>query len=489
MPERCNFLQLLLVLGAALSSADAAIIDADVTVFGTSSIWSIPDEYASVTLDWPRPGNDNATGWDGGTVLDIDFSVPILLALASQLTPAVLRIGGDRQDSMVYEIQHRAHANCTEGWTCLNMTVWADVQTFVAKTGFTLVFGLNELYNDHVPGNWSYFNTEGLLDYTLEEFPADAVYGWELGQAVSSVGNYSAASVAADFGMLQQLVDIMYPAGQKASLIGPDVANDVDWFAAFLKLFGANLAATTYHYYQVDGGAAHLASLLMNASVHDSIVPWAQAYLQAQQAYAPKAALWVGEMGPAYGGGQNGVTNRFVSSFWYLDMLGLLAQLKHSVFCRQTLMGGFYELIDHNTYEPNPDYWLLLLWKRLMGNKVLQTQVGSSTPNLRAYAHCREQGPGVVVAFVNLNSANVTYQVDISGIFDASNTTRVEYWLSAPSLDSNYVQLNGRVLQVGIFNHIPSLHGQPVDGSEPLQVAAQTIGFVEWPDASNLICA
>ena len=38
--------------------------------------------------------------------------------------------------------------------------------------------------------------------------------------------------------------------------------------------------------------------------------------------------------------GEPGVTNRFISSFWYADALGLLATINHTGFCRQTLIGG-----------------------------------------------------------------------------------------------------------------------------------------------------
>jgi hypothetical protein len=50
--------------------------------------------------------------------------------------------------------------------------------------------------------------------------------------------------------------------------------------------------------------------------------------------------LWVGEIAAAWHSGEPGVTNRFISSFWYADALGLLATINHTGFCRQTLIGG-----------------------------------------------------------------------------------------------------------------------------------------------------
>jgi hypothetical protein len=52
--------------------------------------------------------------------------------------------------------------------------------------------------------------------------------------------------------------------------------------------------------------------------------------------------LWLGEFGPHNGGGGGTYASTFVSSLWYLDALGTLAELNHSVLARQTLVGGNY---------------------------------------------------------------------------------------------------------------------------------------------------
>lgn len=62
------------------------------------------------------------------------------------------------------------------------------------------------------------------------------------------------------------------------------------------------------------------------------------------QKYAPNSQLWVGEAAAAWHSGADGVTNAFTSSFWWSDALGVLAAHNHSVYCRQTLLGGNYGL-------------------------------------------------------------------------------------------------------------------------------------------------
>lgn len=43
----------------------------------------------------------------------------------------------------------------------------------------------------------------------------------------------------------------------------------------------------------------------------------------------------------------------------YLDQLGMAAKYNSKVYCRQSLIGGNYGLLDRNTFVPNPDYYRL----------------------------------------------------------------------------------------------------------------------------------
>src|SRR5690242_2522959 len=91
----------------------------------------------------------------------------------------------------------------------------------------------------------------------------------------------------------------------------------------------------------------------------------------------------------------------------------------HKVQCRQTLVGGWYELLNSkqktNTNEkinliPNPDFWTAILWKRLMGSASLF--VTSNNTDVLAFAHCTSgSNSGISFALVNTNP-NITYQID-----------------------------------------------------------------------------
>ena len=49
-----------------------------------------------------------------------------------------------------------------------------------------------------------------------------------------------------------------------------------------------------------------------------------------------------------------GVSDSFESCLWYCDFLGSLARQGHAVLARQALLGGDYELLDRDSFAPNP---------------------------------------------------------------------------------------------------------------------------------------
>ena len=119
----------------------------------------------------------------------------------------------------------------------------------------------------------------------------------------------------------------------------------------------------------------------------------------------------MGEAGGAYNSGRPGVTDSFVSSFWYLDGFGILSEKGHSSFCRQTLVGGNYGLLQNTPeHEPNPDYYATLLWQRLMGRSVLGVTrddggEGEGDRDILVYSHCLNgDNGGVAVLAINLSN-------------------------------------------------------------------------------------
>lgn len=113
---------------------------------------------------------------------------------------------------------------------------------------------------------------------------------------------------------------------------------------------------------------------MQHESWYDPIKMNGQEISEAAHSVFPDLDMWVGETAAAWHSGRDNVTNAFISSMWATVQLGQYAgQVPHAAQCRQTLIGGYYEIIDKTTITPNPDYYLYRLWKQLLCTRSLVT--------------------------------------------------------------------------------------------------------------------
>ena len=246
-----------------------------------------------------------------------------------------------------------------------------------------------------------------------------------------------------------------------------------------------------------------------------------------------RGTLWAGETAAANDGGQTGITDTFIDGFWYLDQLGQLAALDVQVFCRQTMVNsGGYPLAEitqlssppslssslasspssspsSSSYSltPLPDYYVALIHKRLMGTTVLD--ISSSSPNIRAYAHCAAGGTGkgvagvAGVAGVTVALLNIDQTKSVSVTFPSALADKgwEKYILSAGDpikdaknpLQSRQVKLNGEVLSLGVGEDggspsLPVITGKAGTGNT-LVLPPTTYGFVHFPQADVPACS
>lgn len=184
---------------------------------------------------------------------------------------------------------------------------------------------------------------------------------------------------------------------------------------------------------------------------------------------ATEARLWVGEGAMAYDSGLHGLTDTFHGSLWFANILGALTKTKplpHSVYCRQSLLGGHYEPISHETLIPNPDYWVAYLWKRLVGQKAIgpiispQRKDSVKLSSYQTFGCCKQPGRDAVLihSFCAKSSSDVVFimiNTSESGAIyinvPMSEKNRTEYILTpnnAEGLKSRQVFLNGQQLSV-----------------------------------------
>jgi heparanase 1 len=200
-------------------------------------------------------------------------------------------------------------------------------------------------------------------------------------------------------------------------------------------------------------------------------------YKRLRDRFAPGAPIWITETAQTACGGDPWAST-FLDTFRYVDQLGRLAKQDVSIVFHNTLAASDYALIDDVIWQPRPNYWAALLWRRLMGQVVLDA--GSGHGDLHVYAHCLRGHPGgVALVAINL-SLSKQARLKVS-------SKTLHYWLTAETLESSGVKLNDRSLTLTRNDELPEIVGKPARKGV-ISFAPTSITFVEIPRARNAAC-
>ncbi|XP_062078209.1 heparanase-like protein 3 [Humulus lupulus] len=534
----CFYSLSLVFVGSELVAGDGNI-EGTVSIDGKVIIGRIDDDFICATMDWwpPEKCDYGTCSWGHASLLNLDLSNKIFLNAIKAFSPLKIRLGGTLQDKVIYDTEDNKQP-CTQftkntselfGFTngCLPMSRWDELSTFFKSAGAEIIFGLNALtgrtiqHDGSAAGAWDSSNAESFIRYTAKK--NYSIYGWELGNELcgSGVGTrVAAAQYASDTIALKNIVQNVYQGSDSKPLtVAPGGFFDANWFKEFFNKTSKSLDVVTHHIYNLGPGVdTHLIDKILNPSYLDGEANTFKSLHDTLKSSGSSAVSWVGEAGGAYNSGRNLVTNAFVFSFWYLDQLGMSAAHDTKTYCRQSLIGGNYGLLDTNNFVPNPDYYSALLWHRLMGRNVLSTSF-SGSKKIRAYAHCAKQSRGIMVLLSNLdNSTTVLAKVAFNGTWSlrrkhrshhtsssASHKTRIshrakaikiprankqksepvreEYHLTAKdgNLQSRTMLLNGNILTLDSSGSIPSLDPIYINSSTPIVVRPFSIVFVHIP--------
>ncbi|CAN1287818.1 Heparanase-like protein 3 [Linum perenne] len=541
---------MLWLLGCCLVILVANAESSTVFINGSSRIGRTDSDFVCATLDWwpPEKCDYGTCSWGSASLLNLDLSNPVLLnavkgkqsflpSFSSEFmnkviteealiqfpafSPLKIRLGGTLQDKVTYETRgqpcHPTFRNASSelfGFSagCLPMSRWDELNTFFRKSGAAIVFGLNALNgktiasNGSAEGAWNSSNAEALIRYTVNR--GFTVLGWELGNELSGSGigtSVAADQYASDVANLHSIVQKVYAGFRKNKplVIAPGGFYDANWLTEFVKRTPrSSIDVVSHHIYNLGPGVdTHLIEKILDPSYLDGGSSPFEGLRGILDNSGSRAVAWVGEAGGAYNSGRNLVTNAFVFSFWYLDQLGMASSYDTKTYCRQSLIGGNYGLLDTTTFVPNPDYYSALLWHRLMGRNVLSARF-SGTKKIRAYAHCSKRSQGITLLLINLDG-NTTANVHVSSEDAITVRTvrhhrnrktkfakmgrgskveanlREEYHLTAYGGDihSRTVLLNGKVLAVNTSGSIPPLEPIQARVSDPITIAPFSIVF------------
>ncbi|MCD7465241.1 hypothetical protein HAX54_000904 [Datura stramonium] len=506
------------------SSKTTILEEGTLHIDGNSSIAKIDEDFICATLDWwPCNKCDYGTcSWGNASLLNLDLSNKVLLNAIRAFSPLKIRLGGTLQDKLIYQTAHYEQPctpfllNNTEmfGFSqgCLPLSRWDELNEFFKKTGAKLTFGLNALNGRTICpdgsalGDWDSSNAASFIRYTVSR--GYTIHGWELGNELNGNGigaTISADQYSCDVMALQKLVQDIYKGKDvKPLILAPGGIFDAVWFSKFIDKASNSLQVVTHHIYSVGAGNdSKLVQKILDPSHLDEESKIFRNLQGILRNYGTSAVAWVGESGGVFNSGRHRVSNSFVSSFWYLDQLGMSATFDTKTYCRQTLVGGNYGLLNTRTFHPNPDYYGALLWHRLMGRNVLSTHF-QGTKKLRAYAHCSKSSDGITLLLINMHGG-ATVNVSLSAgrnkapallqVMNDQNPRheieREEYHLTAKNgeLQSQTLLLNGKELNVDDFGRIPRLEPIRVNPSDPIAIAPFSIVFLHIPTIQVSACS
>jgi hypothetical protein len=430
----------------------------------------------------------------------INLANPRLRKLAAALGPAYLRVSGTWANTTYFQNSDEpAPATPPKGFNgVLTRQQWKGVVDFSKAANAEIVtsFAVSQGTRD-AAGAWTPDQARQFLDYSRSAGGSIAAAEYFNEPNFAEIGGapkgYTAADYARDVHTFRDFVRqaapgmiLLGPGGVgEGTLVPPGLIHMLS-SADLLTATGPVFDAISYHSYGgVSSRCAMIGSPAGTAASAALSAEWLARpgkiedfYGGIRDRFEPGKPLWLTETAQTACGGDRWAST-FLDTFRYLNQLGTLARRGVQVQMHNTLAASDYGLVDETTYEPRPNYWAALLWRKFMGTVVLDPGA-APVPNLYVYAHClRNRSSGVALLVIN---ADQTAAQSLEVL-----TASERYTLTAQELQDAHVQLNGVELQLGAGDVLPDLKGTAVHAGQVV-FAPASITFLAMPKARNATC-
>ncbi|XP_049592148.1 inactive heparanase-2 [Syngnathus scovelli] len=391
-----------------------------------------------------------------------------------------------------------------------NVTITArsldKLYNFADCAGLHLILGLNALHRN--PDNsW---NTSSTL--TLLKYSAGKKYNisWELGNEPnayrSMVGRaVNSTQLAQDYTQLRTLLQsVRYY--NRAHLYGPNAGrprrNAILLLDGFMKNAGSVIDAVTWQHYFQDGRVKKVEDFLKTRLL-DVLREQITKVAKVVSTHTPGKKVWLGGLGPAWSGGINNLSDTFAAAFLWANTLGMAAVQGIDVVLRHSFFDyGYTHLVDQH-FNPLPDYWFSLVFKRLVGPRVLAVRVAALQrkpqtgrlirDKLRIYAHCTSYSNhnyargSITIYIINLHRSRK--KIKLAGTL--RNKTVHQYLLQPygnDGLKAKHVQLNGERLSMLDNETFPELKPKTLRAGRTIAMPPMTIGFYVIKNMNAYAC-
>lgn len=434
-------------------------------------------------------------GLDTSLLRDIK-NLPIknnkFINLAQYLAPAYIRIGGTSADCLYFNqtiISEKA-INPVDGQDITNFTInekdFENLYNFSIKSKLRMIFDLNVLIRN-INGSWNDINAKNIISFAKNK---NMKIDWQLGNEPNSFNhvfniNITAIQLAYDYHQLRQLLnEIGY---SESLLVGPEVnhVGDINrigehYAKTFLENDKNSINYVTWHQYYLNGKEAQLIDFI-NISIFNYLPKQIKSMQEAIQSSGKIIPMWLSETSTAYGGGAPELSNRFVAGFLWLDKLGYSASAGLNTVIRQSLFGGNYAMIGSDLI-PNPDWWVSVIYKQFVSEKVLKLS-STSFDYLRLYAHCTPEKSWinkiVAITIYGINLYKYSINITIQGIPISHKNSKVFlYALTSNNLQSRDIKINGEVLKLQSNGSLPLFQPIILESTQLITLPSYSMIFI-----------
>src|SRR6185437_4857158 len=268
----------------------------------------------------------------------------------------------------------------------------------------------------------------------------------------------------------------------QAKFAGPDTAGSSDWLVKFAQQFGKDIIELSTHYYAL--GPASDPSMDIQRLLSPENSRWVSGVPKIRQAMSESHLPYrLTETNSCYGGGKPGVSNTFASSLWALDlMFQLLAVGGSGINFHGGGYGWYAPIVGtlQNGFVARPEYYALLVMARLLGGRLVASQLdaGEAGPLFVAYAAQDAQGRLRAVAINKDGEKNVRLKLRANSSGRRVSLER----LIAPRLDDEQdttfagspVGAEGS-LRPGLVEHVGI-----TDGTAECEIPAGSAALLIW---------
>jgi heparanase len=428
----------------------------------------------------------------------IDLSNPHLRKLAAALGPAYVRVSGTWANSAYFADSDTPPQKAPAGFSgVLTRKEWKGVVDFAHAVNAEIVTSFATSAGTRNPaGVWTPTQGNQILAYTKSVGGRIAAAEFMNEPTYASMGGAPKGYDAADYG---RDIAVFGPWLKQNSpgtvFLGPGSVGEGPFAiemggmlhsAELLRATGPVFDVFSYHLYaaasercasmgektQTTAAAALSQEWLSRPTKIDAF------YADLRDRFHPGRALWITETADAACGG-NPWASTFLDTFRYVIEHASLARRGVKVIMHNTLAASDYGLLDQNTFDPRPNYWATLLWRKLVGTTVLDPNI-RATPNVYSYAHCMEGRPGGVTLLIINTDRQHGFNITLP-------LAAERYTLTAKQLEGASIQLNGNTLRLTAGGELPKLAGEPTKAGR-VSFAPASITFLAVENVNNSNC-